>query len=871
MPIAQGLIWLAVLAAAVVIDAGLVLAWRRYQSRRPTAARQAASAPPAEQSEQAPAVAWYSASEPMASSPGPMPQTVIEPGYSTATSRELVITEPTLLTTTEVVPETGETHIRLSIQAPPGTRLRVTVETLIGPGGQVVQPAMADQPVVLAGVARPSWPAAAPAPAFKPRPLALPAPANPRLARLRYDLAAVIAGLRARDALLPLALFVLAAILYDVTRFTGLAQFPIYFFTDEAIQTVQAARFVANGLRDSADHYFPTYFENGAYHNLSVSVYAQIVPYLIFGKSIAVTRGVSAMLSLFGGVAASLILKNIFHARWWWLGLLLLAVTPAWFLHSRTAFEVVIMVALYAGYLYFYLLYRYFRPRYLLLSLLFGALAFYSYNGGQLTVVFTGLLLLITDWRYHWAKRKVAVLGLGLLGVLLLPYLRFVLQQPNEARRHLRLLDSYLLQTDLNPLEKLVQFVREYAYGLSPQFWFAADNGRDLVRHIMKGYGHLALFMLPFLVVGLLVCLRKLRESRYRLVLIALLAAPLGGALTSVGITRVLVTVVPAALLTALGMEAVASRFPRRWGMLGGVGVFVALSLFGVSMLRDSLANGAVWYGDYQLGGLQWGARQLFAQIIPERLVRDPRVIINVSPTWANGTDLLPQFFLTEEQQQRVDLEGAAYYLDELRTLPNNLLVVLPPEEYEQFIRSPKFANIRVEEILPYPDGRPGFYFIRMAYSEQAAALFAAERAELLRPVSESYVVDGQSVTITHPRFGAGQLKDMLDGDAFTLVNAPSINPVVLDFVFSEPRPLAGITLITGTMADFLLSVAVYPEGGGTPQMYGQQFVGLPSDPTLSLDFDQGPAQAARVRVEIRDNVSVEESVNIHVRELQFR
>ncbi|MEP7355932.1 MAG: hypothetical protein ABI847_01670, partial [Anaerolineales bacterium] len=195
---------------------------------------------------------------------------------------------------------------------------------------------------------------------------------------------------------------------------------------------------------------------------------------------------------------------------------------------------------------------------------------------------------------------------------------------------------------------------------------------------------------------------------------------------------------------------------------------------------------------------------------------------------------------------------------------------VLPPEEYTQFVNNPKFTGIRVEQVLQYPDGRPGFYFIRLAYSDQAKALFAAERAELLRPISESYTMDGQIVTITHPRFGAGQLKDMLDGDAFTLINAPTINPMVLDFVFSTPRALAGVTLITGSLADFTVTVAVYPPGGGQPKTYSQHFVALPPDPTTRVNFEPSPTQAARVRVEIHDNVSPEDSVNIHVRELQF-
>ena len=80
-------------------------------------------------------------------------------------------------------------------------------------------------------------------------------------------------------------LFLLALLVFVLTRFIGLDRWPIYFFTDEAIQTVQAADLVQHGLRDAAGNLFPTYFANGAYLNLSVSVYAQVIPYLLFGYS----------------------------------------------------------------------------------------------------------------------------------------------------------------------------------------------------------------------------------------------------------------------------------------------------------------------------------------------------------------------------------------------------------------------------------------------------------------------------------------------------------------------------------------------------------------------------------------------------------
>jgi hypothetical protein len=88
---------------------------------------------------------------------------------------------------------------------------------------------------------------------------------------------------------LEVILFGLAISVYLLTHLVGLTRFPIYFFSDEAIQTVAAANLVRDNLRDEEGTYLPTYFKNGPYYNLSTSVYAQVLPYILFGKSVLTT------------------------------------------------------------------------------------------------------------------------------------------------------------------------------------------------------------------------------------------------------------------------------------------------------------------------------------------------------------------------------------------------------------------------------------------------------------------------------------------------------------------------------------------------------------------------------------------------------
>ncbi|HZY42922.1 MAG TPA: hypothetical protein VFF59_13090, partial [Anaerolineae bacterium] len=335
------------------------------------------------------------------------------------------------------------------------------------------------------------------------------------------------------------ALFIFTALLFLVTRLIALDRWPIYFFTDEAVNAVRAAELLSNGLRDAHDVFLPTYFQNAQVISLSTSVYAQVIPTALLGLSVFVTRAVVVIITLSGTLAVGLILRDIFKFRFWWIGSLLISLTPAWFLHSRTAFEHPLWVSFYAWFMYFYLRYRTDQPRHLLTALLCGALSFYSYNGGQLGVVVTGLLLLIVDARYHVrtlrARPRLLIAAVLVIIVVAAAYVRFYVENGGEISQHLRLLDSYWTQAI--PLsDKLGRLLQEYWNGLRPDYWFAPDNARDLIRHQMKGYAQLPIYLLPFFAVGLIIALKRLGSAPHRTLLIALLIAPIGGVLTAANV-----------------------------------------------------------------------------------------------------------------------------------------------------------------------------------------------------------------------------------------------------------------------------------------------------------------------------------------------
>jgi len=678
-----------------------------------------------------------------------------------------------------------------------------------------------------------------------------------------------LAGLRERwPHSLASTLFGLALLLYLATRLVGLSDFPIYFFSDEAIQTLHAADLIRNDFRDEEDTLLPTYFKNGPFYNLSLSVYLQLLPYLLFGKSVFITRLTSVLVSLLAAVVVGLMLRDIFQIPYWWAGTLLLSIAPAWFLHSRTAFETVTFVSFYACFLYTYLLYRCKSPRFLYLAIGMAALAFYAYSPGQIVIGLTGLLLLLSDARYHWQNRHLMLRGLGLLLLLAIPYLRFRLGYPEAPFDHLRRLGSYWAQP--NPLgEKIRHYASEYMYGLSPGYWFV-PNERDLQRHQMKGYGNLLRASLPFFAVGLILAVRHLRSPAYRAVLIALLVAPAGSALVEIGVTRTLVYIIPAIILIALGLSWLLVWLEKKLAHRFALRPVLSLALFGVLatanlwMLRDALVNGPTWYQDYGLGGMQYGGRQMFAEVKAKLIETSPPKMI-VTHSWANGADVLARYFLGDPLPVLQSTIEA--YLFEHLPLDENILFVMTPTEYALAQDSGKFTDIRVEQTLPYPNGQPGFYFVRLRYVDNIDEILAAEQ-EQRRTLQEGQVlIDGQPVQVRYPLLDMGAVENMFDGNLDTLGRTLEANPAVIELIFPEPRSLQALSAIIGsTQAE--IRVLVYPPSGASPKEYLQILQGTVEQPKVSLKLPEAP-KANKLRLEIRD-IHQPEPGHIHVWEIEL-
>ena len=594
-------------------------------------------------------------------------------------------------------------------------------------------------------------------------------------------------------------ILVAVLVFYAATRLYGIVDYPIYFFCDEAHQANLARDLVLDGFHDEDGVPFPAYFRNVRVFNLGLSVWIHALPVTVFGTNILTVRATSALVGLCGAAALMFALKWFFGVRLWWAGGLVMAVLPAWFLHSRTAFETAMMVGFYAVFVLAYLLYREVSAWWLAAAVAAGAATFYSYSNGQGVMFVTCLLLLVVDWRYHFQvlnrHRGAAALGLVVLVLVAAPYLRFrFILHPEMMQLHLNDLESYWVE-DIPTEEKIETFVSTYLRGVSPGYWFVEDGG-ELERHRMLGYPHFLLWLAPAVLVGLLVAIvRSRRSAAHRLVLIAVFAAPFSASLVGLRITRVLAMVVPATLAATVGLDRLrqwlARLLPDRAIQIA---VAVGLTSATIAMTRDALVNGPLWFQDYGMHGLQWGAGEVFGEV-KRRLATAPRdSMIAISHQWANNTNAFEDFFLDSAERNQVDWIVIDDVLFRRRhEVAPTTTFVLTPEEFKRAQTSPKVSVDPGFSVISDPAGRPGFYFVRLAYTPEADALFAADGERRRQLVDGFVTIDGARVDVRYPKLDMGRIGDAFDGDLKSLARTLDGNPTNLVLSFSEPQSVTGV------------------------------------------------------------------------------
>ena len=658
--------------------------------------------------------------------------------------------------------------------------------------------------------------------------------------------------------------FAAALAFYLATRLLHLNDFPGFFFCDEAIQANTADDLFRHHFRDPQGVLLPSYFANDERRAMSLNIYMLVAPIVLFGKSIVVTRGTFAVVSTLGAAAVGIAL-NVAGVGLWWAAPFVLAALPVDFVHSRWAMETT--PACYAGLICAYLLYRLRSPRYVFLALAMAAATFYSYTAGQGIVLVMGILLLVTDARYHFRQppaRLAAAVAFGLL--LAFPAWREHRLHPGTTMQQLTKLGAYWARP-LPLHEKLRIFAHNYLTGFEPRYWFW-PNEVEMMRHRIDHLAFFPLALSPFLVIGIVACLaRCVRSPAHRVILLSPLGVPFAAAAHERQMLRLLPMIVPFVLLVLVGMEEV-RRLLARWvpNVVLATGLAGALAAATVRLCAMSYTHSASWFSEYGLYGMQWGAKQV-TDAAREELVKDPDVRVHISSGWANNPETFLNFFFRPPLRSRVQLGELGPYLSSQTAPPDDVLFVMTPSEYERNSRDPKLEVLPPKRVIPYPDGKPGFYFARVRYSPKAGEIFAAEREQ--RRILKEDRVDSPKVLVRHSHLDMGNVPDLFDGDKNTLIRGLEDNPFLLEFVFDPPRRMSQLYVRVGEM-EGQIAIAVTTAAGGEP-LRQTKTVRRGIDYTeQTFTLGAAPLEVSKIHMEIGEPGRGEPD-HIEVREVAFR
>jgi len=356
----------------------------------------------------------------------------------------------------------------------------------------------------------------------------------------------------------------------------------------------------------------------------------------------------------------------------------------------------------------------------------------------------------------------------------------------------------------------------------------------------------------------------------YRVVLLSLLIAPIGGVLVQANVLRDLIMVVPATLLATIGLAAVLDWIVGRRGfsriMRGDdptsastlqqkeyriVAIITCTILVFASffMLNDALTNGPTWYDNYGLAGMQYGAPQVFTTI-DDTLDREPQTDVWLFPSWLNGSEMLQRYFLPNDPRVHLlDFDG---FLASKFDLTDQTLLVMDRANTQRLIESGKFVETQIAQVIPLPDGTPGFYFLHTRYAPDIDARLARERAAQGQLTREDVNVGGESWSVAHSPLQSGSPHDLFDNNSDTYVLSSNANPIVIEITLPEPRRITGLSVLGGSR-DLKLLAELYADGASQAGRYESAFHQLRPAESVDAEFDPPPGLVRRVRLTMTD------------------
>ncbi len=496
-------------------------------------------------------------------------------------------------------------------------------------------------------------------------------------------------------------------------------------------------------------------------------------------------------------------------------------------------------------------------------------MTFYSHLSGAIIILAIGGALFLIDFKYHIAHRRELLFSSLLLLICLIPFINFNLSHSTSSETQLRVIDSVWFRPNVELVDRVKESLKNYSRALSYEYWFSPEENGEIIRHRWFGRGNLPIWVLPFFLLGSLICIRKWRDPSYRVLLIAVFASVSPALLVGVGIMRIFCVVVPFTVISAIGLDSF-SKLPKKvlsdW--MVNSAIFVALVAVTINYTWEGIKKGPTWFSDYGLYGQQYGGSQVFGEI--KSILDNPQNSCALSTSWANGIETLSEFFLPNDYLVRLRGISADEILSKKVDTPPTRTFILTTPEYEKIKENKKIKSVTVNKIIYYPDGTPGFYLLKFAYNDQIDSIFAEEKAARSKPVVGTVEIDNMTVRVEHSLLDMGTTASMFDQDILTLARGYEANPFVIDLAFPTPKNFSAIELDLGH-DEYIIVAELTSTVGQPPLKLEKTFANPPpGNPKIEILVPAHKGPFVNVKLSIGELHPVEEP-HIHVIEVQFK
>lgn len=175
--------------------------------------------------------------------------------------------------------------------------------------------------------------------------------------------------------------------------------------------------------------------------------------------------------------------------------------------------------------------------------------------------------------------------------------------------------------------------------------------------------------------------------------------------------------------------------------------------------------------------------------------------------------------------------------------------------------------DIQIQKIINYPDGRPGFYFVRLEYVENIEQILEKEEEERQELQIDEVILDGDRIKVRYPLLDMGKIEDLWDGDERSVARTYEANPFVIELTFPEPREMNGVSLVVGD-TDVRIDANLYPAEGVQPEQITSELSGSVQEPKVYFEFGE-PKHVKVLVLEVRDLLQGEPA-HVHLWEIQF-